>query len=317
MTYNKFEGLEIAPLFKTMKNPQTLMKSYRWWTEEELRILKNNYSTAREGLKDMEKLLPNRTAQAIRFRANKMGLFNPYKGRANYYDINFWEKYNKINSYWGGFVAADGCVTHTTNNGIAFAIGIHDKGHLEKIVKDTSADYKVAFKEKRTEKHQDMYSIRFYVCKKWEEDLKDNFNIVPRKTYNMDAPKQIPKEMFPYFLIGLIDGDGCWHLYKNKLGFSMTITLATKEILDFINEWAEENYPSKVGKSRKVRVDKKGHYRLAVCGAAACQMYLDLRELIPTRHLIRKWDCPIKIQYCKDYLSKHGHRLLPNHRILV
>ncbi len=300
-----------------MKNAQTLIKSYRRWTSEELEILKTHYSSAKEGLKDMQKMLPDRTPEAIRFRANKMGLYNSYKGRANYYDVSFWSEYNKINSYWGGFVAADGCITPTQSNGIAFAIQIHDKGHLEKIIKDTLADYKVSYKEKRSEKHQDMYGIRFYVCKKWESDLKNNFNIVPRKTYNMVAPKQIPKEMFPYFLIGLIDGDGCWHLYKNGNGFSMTITIATRETLDFLNNWAEENYPSKVGKLRKVGADKKGLYRFAICGAAACQMYLDLRKLIPTHHLARKWDDPIKIKFCQDYIARQEAKLLPKQPILV
>lgn len=47
------------------------------------------------------------------------------------------------------------------------------------------------------------------------------FGFHPQKTYNMEFyPDKYPKDMIPHFFRGLLDGDGCIHIDKNKNGDS-------------------------------------------------------------------------------------------------
>jgi len=286
------------------------------WTQNELLALKKEFPIARQGVKDLLSFFPNRTANAIQIKANLLGLKNPYKGRANYYDINFWSNYNKINSYWGGFSVADGCIRQRKDGGYTFSIEIMEDYHLEKFIKDSSGDYKVG-KSKIKGGGSQLYYIHYHVGNEWVKDLKSNFNIIPRKTHNMAAPTQIPEEFFPYFLVGFIDGDGCWNLHKKQDILTLSISQATPEILEFINNWINQRYFTVRKKERQVLKSKKGHFSLHIGGKVACELYLDLRKLIPTHHLSRKWDCPEKIQFCEDYLTRINSRYLPKTPILV
>ena len=48
---------------------------------------------------------------------------------------------NKLNSYWAGFIAADGCVTG--KHILAIKLSEKDKEHLQKIATLLAEDYKV------------------------------------------------------------------------------------------------------------------------------------------------------------------------------
>jgi hypothetical protein len=283
----------------------------RIWTSNELLVLKKEFPIARQGIKDIISFFPNRTAYAIQIKANLLGLRNSYTGRANYYDVDFWKNYNSVNSYWGGFSAADGCIKQRKDGGFTFAVEIMEEFHLQKFVEDTKADYKIRITNLNKRKPGfALYCIQYNVGPEWVRDLEANFNIVPRKTYCMKAPVQIPKEFFPYFLVGFIDGDGCWFLDSKRNNFSLSIRQFTPNILEFTNNWIDKNFLTVRDKKRHVNKTKGGHYSLYVCGRAACELYLTLRKLIPTHHLSRKWDSPEKISFCENYLLSHKSRVI-------
>lgn len=267
--------------------------------------MEKHYSGTKMGVKDMLPLLPNRTASAIHTKAYLMKLKNPYKGRQNFYDVDFWKNYNEINSYWGGFAAADGSIYQRGDGGYSFSFLIQEDFHIQKFINDTKGDYIVRPAIIRPPAKQ-LYNVKYNVGEEWVDNLKTNFNIVPRKTWDMKAPEQIPNEFFPYFLIGFIDGDGCWHVRKNGKGFSLSFVSASRDILEFINDWISKKYNPVRNKKRNVLINKNGFYTLQVCGKVACELFLDLRKLIPTKHLARKWDDAAKINFCNNYLKKHG-----------
>jgi hypothetical protein len=276
---------------------------YNWSTEEE-NIIKNKYKTLRRGVKELLPLLPGRSERAIILKAKKMGIRRDTCGMRFLYDFDFWKIYNPVNCYWAGMVAADGCIYQNKNlDSYTFSFGLQEKYQIEKFVEDTKSEYAIHNKPVR-ENEAPMYYARYTASKEWQSDLKNNFNIAPRKSWNMPAPTQIPKDLFKYFLIGFIDGDGHIAINKRKGSgsscFVFKIALATREVLDYIKEWADVEYPSPTKRSvRNYCCEDKIYYHFTIGGLAACKMYLSLRQLIPEKHLSRKWDVPEYVDYCE------------------
>src|ERR1700679_891927 len=97
-------------------NPKLIQ--YPRWTEEEIILLRNVYSGLY--LKDLIKFFPNRTMNAIVTKASQLKLKSDFyrKGVPRKYtvDHNYWSVFTNENCYWGGFMAADGCVSKSKNN---------------------------------------------------------------------------------------------------------------------------------------------------------------------------------------------------------
>lgn len=279
------------------------------WSDAEIKILKERYPDAYKGAKELEQYLPGRNARSIKIKAHRLGIKRNGCARKYSYDLEFWSSYNSISCYWAGFVAADGSVyPHSQADSYVFSFGIKEKCQIEKFALDCSSDYPIEKRKPSNAKWSDMYYIRHTVDDKWLRDLKKNFNIGLQKTYAYQAPSQIPADLFPYFLLGFIDGDGSIGLQRthdNKYGsFTIKISLATRSLLDHIRLWVESEYPSNT-RPRSIRKCKDGYYHLVIGGATACQLYLKLRELLPSRHLSRKWDNQQYVNYCQNYISIH------------
>ena len=52
----------------------------------------------------------------------------------------FFEKPSRVNSYWAGFIAADGCVYRNT---LKITLSKKDKAHLEALSSQLNEDYRV------------------------------------------------------------------------------------------------------------------------------------------------------------------------------
>jgi hypothetical protein len=285
----------------------------RAWTENEINVIKEKYYKLEMGVKEILPFLPGRSERAVILKAHRLNIKRKGCGRTYSYDFDFWKDYNKLNCYWAGMVAADGSIYQNQRlDSYTFSLGLQEKYQIEKFIHDTKGTYKIYNKRVR-DNEVPMYYAKYTATKGWKEELENNFNIKPRKSWGYDAPTQIPEEFFPYFLVGFIDGDGHIGLTaRQNPVFFITISLATKEILDYIKEWSDKNYPSSRKMGRTVRRYSPSNrpnehvYCFTIAGKAACQMYLDLRKLVPERHLARKWDDPDKVKFCQDYLLVHG-----------
>lgn len=271
------------------------------WTINELTILEEEYGNGKSA-ESLRKRLPNRTLGAIHTKASLLDLKSTYKSNRQYtYNKSFWNEFNPENCYWAGFTAADGCIMKIGNSNL-FKIEIKEKYHLEKFRKITESDYPISHIA-----WKNLHSIAYSVENDWTESLKANFNIIPRKTYCLEFPQKIPDELVPYWLVGFIDGDGCFHKSKFDL-FSLSFVSASPHILYSINEWIDKYYQPWRNKSRKVRISRQDkqypHYHLSIGGITACNLYLDLRKYIPETHLSRKWDRPEYVEFCKNYAQK-------------
>lgn len=262
----------------------------RFWTPEEKELVLLNYGKLT--YRQMEELLPGRTWTAIRHQARLSKLTgNSNLGRKYSVNKQFFHIPNLLNSYWAGFIAADGCIRDTGR--LAIALANLDAIHLEKLVADISYTGRVIVEEKRV--------ALTISCKEIVDDLLTNFNITPRKSKTLQPPNINDESLVSAFITGLIDGDGS--IGQKRKG-NICITLyGTKAILlwvkSFFDKWTTPtNY--KLSEVRKFN-DGRELYYYHVCSQRAKEIGLRLLSFDVPR-LERKWN---KIRYdCQNHFPQ-------------
>lgn len=133
-----------------------------------------------------------------------------YKCNDNYFiEIDSHEK-----AYWIGFIAADGSV-NSQKNLLSIGLAIKDLEHLKLFRKDLESDSKIFTYDSliKGKKHK-CCKLTIY-SKQIVNDLKSH-NIVPNKSDILEFSQNIPKQYVSSYLLGIIDGDGCFSLGKDK-----------------------------------------------------------------------------------------------------
>lgn len=265
------------------------------WTKNEENFLKNNYLTI--SIKELAKQL-NRTISSVENKCFSLGLNGKDKRKFSV-NNNFFSNINLLNCYWAGFIAADGNIREKVNN-ICIGLSYKDNQHLHIFAKDCEYTGTVKIREYKNIKIGNylpkdvIKTCHIEICgnKKWVEDLKENFNITPRKSLILMPPLNLNIEQSLAFIKGIIDGDGTIRLDKNnRLELSI---VGTKEILDWISDIFKLVSPIKYKKhNSKVRHrsdrTQKNHYTFKITGIRAwiiCNKILQLN--IPG--LDRKWN---------------------------
>lgn len=163
------------------------------------------------------------------------------KKRQNYLERNpnFNENYfavpNLENSYWAGFIAADGCICipRKGQKRLQIKLSSVDKGHLEKIQSAIGVgnlhDRQIFLKETQKSYGRTEYVVfSDKIC----DDLKNNFDIYPRKTLTHEPPN-LTGDLAHAFIAGYIDGDGTYFERGGRLRISV---LGTFMFLKWIAE---------------------------------------------------------------------------------
>jgi hypothetical protein len=148
----------------------------RSWSKEELLVLFNHYQSV--SVEEISKLLPNRTRSSIHSKASRLGLECGVQcPRHVEVDLDFFEIPDMLNSYWAGFIAADGNVYFGDGNRCEFSVELSkkDEKHLERFSEDLS--YKGSIKLGK----KDCVKLSVTGAHKIAKDLKSNFGIVPTK----------------------------------------------------------------------------------------------------------------------------------------
>ena len=114
------------------------------------------------------------------------------------FNENIFSKYTEESCYIAGFIAADGCIRN--DRVLSIKISIVDLELLEKISKIIGGYKPIIYKNVCS-----LYINSLQII----NDLKNNFNITPRKTFTLKFPIQIPIEFRHHFIRGYFDGDGC------------------------------------------------------------------------------------------------------------
>lgn len=147
-------------------------------------------------------------------------------GRKYTHNSAFFSKPDIINSYWAGFIAADGHIMRK-KNGVQIRLHKKDFSHLNK--------FKVAIQG--TEPIlQSSFDGSIILCihdANFKYYLNKYYNIVPHKSLILLPPKIKNKEYIRAFIRGYFDGDGCLTLGGPDYRF---ILIGTLEVLAWIKE---------------------------------------------------------------------------------
>jgi hypothetical protein len=261
------------------------------WTKEEEQLLRDNYT--KFVASELAKLV-NKTESAVQGRLNKLRLL---KGPHKLYSFNnnFFEIPNILNSYWAGFLAADGTI-RTNCNQLCLRLCTKDVNHIEEFRNNIKYTGKIESKESIRQllnyAPKKYFTSEMTICgaKKAINDLINNFNIGPRKSLTLTPPNLIGDNRLAY-IVGYIDGDGTIRTNeKDRLEFSC---VGTKEILYYIKELVDELVPSKYEKwnpKPRQRIDRgnKNHWTYKLTGFRALE-FLSILNKLEVPKLQRKW----------------------------
>lgn len=159
---------------------------------------------------------------------------------------NAFDNYTAESCYWAGIIASDGCIF---SHGLAskecnyLSIGVSevDTEMIEKFKKYIEYDGKL-YRGKRSKKnHNDCIEIRVNNIN-IVRNLQEKFNITSVKSLTY-IPPELPEEYKKYFILGLIDGDGCitystTNTGRKHFGFSF---VGTKESCEYILDYFKSN----------------------------------------------------------------------------
>lgn len=131
---------------------------------------------------------------------------------------SFFSAPNINNSYWAGFIAADGWV-QDQNRGqdrISITLSQRDREHLEKLALAIGATTINDFTA-RSYGQDRIFSRISFVSNELSNDLAGNFNITPKKSLTLEPPELDDEECRLAFIAGYIDGDGSYAVdYKQN-----------------------------------------------------------------------------------------------------
>lgn len=133
---------------------------------------------------------------------------------------NYFSIPNERNSYWAGFIAADGNIF---KNRLTISQSDYDK--IKQFSNEIDCNAKISLRNSRlsVKKH---YCIQI-VSNKLTKDLLDNFNIPEKKSLILEPPI-LNRKLSLCYLAGLIDGDGSIGQYSNGNGYKIiTVYLAS------------------------------------------------------------------------------------------
>jgi len=135
---------------------------------------------------------------------------------------------NVLNSYWAGFIAADGCVYRDE---LIVALNNQDKNHLQQLADDMESNRPLR------QARIDLTELRAY-SKKLLSDLNRNFFIGPRKTHILMPPTHLIGDNMLSYIVGYIDGDGS--IYKEDDKYLALQVTGNESMLSWIKDVFDE-----------------------------------------------------------------------------
>lgn len=178
-------------------------------------------------------------------------------------DLHYFDVFSDENCYFAGFYAADGCLSVADSYVLACSVQNDDKEILSRFKSNIKYTGIIEFIKKRKINHQDQSRLQITVTKEFFQTLKDNFNLVPQKTYILLPPYKLIQESYiANFIRGYLDGDGCISFDTNDQEWKINF-LGTEKMLLWIKQCIQK-YSINCGNPSILKTT--GCYRLDFCG---------------------------------------------------
>lgn len=274
------------------------------FTEEQKEIIRKLYAQ-KHGSPYIAKKLGVTIGKITRF-LEREGIMRSCSEAAKKYQCNenFFKNIDtEEKAYWLGFFYADGYVSSA--NQYSYCIGLSlkrdDKSHIKKFKTTIQSnhpihDYKTngsAYK-KGTE-----YSRIIITSKIMYEDAVRQ-GIVEHKT-NIVTPPNIDASLYPAFIRGYFDGDGCVTFFPHNGRMDAAIKiLGTTDFLDFIREFVQQHEIAKRVNKYYQRKENQEVRSFEFAGVYQVKKFLDIIYNNATVYLDRKYDKYIELS---NYLN--------------
>lgn len=228
---------------------------------------------------------------------------NSRKQREYEINDNFFEVPNLINSYWAGFIAADGNISKDYKQ-LSFGLALKDKIILENMIKDMESNYVI-----RDYKSHEYDCVAITITSsKICNDLLVNFNITDNKSLTLIHPN-LSNNLIDAFIIGYIDGDGMIGLYDAEKQKSLKLSLlGTLSLCNWIKERFSLLYSKEIGTIFNDKKHNENTFSYTLSDKSARFIYEYLYK-IPVPKLERKWNKE-KLEHCINYkrVRKEGNK---------
>lgn len=156
------------------------------------------------------------------------------RSRKYSYNENYFSQENLRNSYWAGFILADGGISKK-DSGVKLTVNRKDRKHLETLSTDIKYTGEVKdYTYSTNYKANVEYSKLDIYCKKIQDDLSKVFKISTDKTKNGRLPDLQSDNLFS-FVCGLIDGDGS--IQKRDSSFGRISLLGNKDLMQDVRNF--------------------------------------------------------------------------------
>ncbi len=289
------------------------------WTQEEDKVLTRWYEID-EGADLLQTFLPNRNYNAIKARAESLGIKRQIKYTKN---EKFFEIPNLENCWLAGYFASDACLCDSNNfKKVNCVANIKDINYLKQIKE--IVNYNGIIRIKTVKNHiknyrnrdmpgrdfiSDMSYLDFYDCGKWHHDLFKNWSLTPRKTYTLQPPNLTDLKLILAYLVGLLEGDGTIHYSNDKKSANCLALsfLGTKSLLLWIKDIFDKITPGNIEAQVHIERDGANVYSYRIAGARAffiAKMMLSLK----VDKMERKWHKALN--YIKDIETSQLHHLM-------
>ena len=195
----------------------------------------------------------------------------------------FFSEPNGVNSYWAGFLAADGYVNLRSGKILTIHLHRKDRNHLERFKSLTESTAPIRNCHDKCSNFNNSSS-------KWVDDLQANWSITTNKSLTLRPPPTDPSrsEINLAFIVGYIDGDGCWDWQVSKSQNWDYLRLQIEGTLEML-EWIQAVFPEGTIYTRKARNGWSSGHTLKYVGGKAKRVDEALREVAEDFRLERKW----------------------------
>ncbi len=213
-----------------------------------------------------------------------------YSHNKNYFTVP-----NVENSYWAGFLAADGCITHDRKRPkLSIGLSRKDDDHLELF--KGAIQYTGMVKYYTAKCDNKVYpTAHLALCgvDQVASDLKQNFCITPRKSLTLQPPLQLDNlRHIIAFIAGYIDGDGSIYTPSDRHCDTSISLVGTKDILQWIAGYVDvlcpSSYHSNTPSAKPKACSKSRAWTYAFGGNRAINFY-HLAQQLSLPWLTRKW----------------------------
>lgn len=218
------------------------------WSPTEDRILECHWAQATRA--EIADKLPGRTASSVGQRARKLGLTRDSTAiqvlaNTRYtHDKTFFAEPNLQNSYWAGFLAADGCIKPRRT--LSLSQNPDDVTHLAQFCRAIQFTGPIRYNPPRRNNPlvahgRGIFEVSIHGSDKLIADLEQNFMVTRRKSNTLNPPMGLNRENELAYIAGYIDGDGSVFVSDRKRGYPSDryptiVVVGLKSVVGWIRE---------------------------------------------------------------------------------